>query len=307
MTYKPPLTADKQVEKLATYKRVVYKKISKQKAQDYLIKYNYTDLITPFKYNFCKWKNEKEVDKDSNGNHIYERNVDFKEYLDCYKKERKIYPLIYKNLSEFENIFKSVLAYRVLTFYNITDDIAFDNFINDLLSNMGTTPKKISKFDKFYGTHYREVCSSYFNGYKHTLEHKYNDNIYVFFENLSLGNSSAIYNCCNTSVQKQIFADLIKYNVSFGFNDYKIFGQKLLIIVKIRNKVYHCSSLQIAIKFHDIKTKEIRYEKGPFSQEAYRNVIKAILKPRKKQLSLHFLPFKGDPYETIISYFKGNR
>lgn len=112
-----------------------------------------------------------------------------------------------------------------------------------------------------------------------------------------------IHNCCNKRVQKLIFEDLVKYGVSFGFNDYKQFGQKLLIIGKIRNKVYHCSSLQIAVLFHDIKTNEIRYEKGPFSQEAYRNVIKAILKPRKKQLSLHFLPVKWDPYEHILSHF----
>ena len=261
MPYKPPLTADKQVERLAKFKRVIFKKINKQKAQDYLIKYNYTDLITPFKYNFCKWKNEKEVVKDQNGNHIYEKDVDFSKYLDLYKKERAIYPLIYKNLSKFENIFKSVLAYRVLTEYNIIDETAFDSFINDLKTNMGITQKQINKFDKYYGTHYRQLCLTYFNNYKHGLKNKYNDNIYVFFENLSLGNSSAIYNCCNKRVQKLIFEDLVKYGVSFGFNDYKQFGQKLLIIGKIRNKVYHCSSLQIAVLFHDIKTNEIRYEK----------------------------------------------
>lgn len=105
MNYKPPLTVDKQVVKLGKDKRVVYKKISKEKAEYYLEKYNYTDLITPFKYNFCKWKNNREVDKDSNGNHIYERCVDFTEYLNCYKRERRIYPKIYKNLSRFENVF----------------------------------------------------------------------------------------------------------------------------------------------------------------------------------------------------------
>lgn len=304
MNYKPPLTVDKQVEKLEKYKRVVYNKVKKEEAEYYLEKYNYTDLITPFKYNFCKWKNSREVDKDSNGNHIYENDVDFSEYLSCYKKERKIYPLIYKNLSRFENIFKSVFAYRILTEYNIIDDIAFDAYIDDLKMNMGVTNKQKSVFDKFYGTHYRQVCTSYFNNYKHTLHSKYNDNIYVFFENLTLGNSTAIYNCCAKRIRKLIFNDLVKYDASFGFNDYNIFGQKLLIIGKIRNKVYHCSSLEIAIRFHDIKTNEIRYEKGPFSQEAYRNVINVILNPRKKQLPLHFLPFKWDPYGFIISHFR---
>lgn len=172
VTYKPPLKADKQVEKLEQCKNVVYKKINKENAQDYLIKYNYTDLITPFKYNFCKWKNENNVEKDSNGNHIYERHVDFSEYVNCYKRERKIYPKIYRNLYDFENTFKSVLAYRVLTEYNITDDLVFDNFINDLINNTGVTQKQKDKFDKFYGSHYRNICLSYFNGYKSTLTKK---------------------------------------------------------------------------------------------------------------------------------------
>lgn len=303
MKYKPPLTLDEQIEKLAKYKRVVYKKINKKQAKEYLLKYNYTDLITPFKYNFCEWKSKYEVLKDENGNHVYKKDIDFKQYLDCYKKERSIYPKLYKNLSEFENIFKSVLAYRILTEYNIYDDDAFEYFIDDLKANMGVNNKQKHKFDNFYGTHYREVCTSYFNNYKVTLKNKYNNNIYVFFENLTLGSSSAIYNCCSKKVRKLVFNDLIKYNVSFGFNDYNLFGQKLLIIGKIRNKVYHSSSLEIVIRFHDIKTNEIRHEKGPFSQEAYRNVIKAILKPRKKQLSLPFLPVKWDPYGHIISHF----
>jgi len=295
MQYKPPLTVDKQIDKLAKCKRVVYNKVNRQKAEYYLKEYNYTDLITPFKYNFCKWKNGNEVDKDSFGNHIYEKDVDFYEYLKCYKKERSIYPRIYKNLSIFETIFKSVLSYRVLIEYNIVDEKAFDYFINNLLANTGINNVAKGKFDNFYGAHYRESCERYFKGYKKSLKNKYNNNIYVFFENLSLGSSSAIYNCCNKRVRKLIFDDLVYYGVSFGFNDYHIFGQKLLIITKIRNKVYHCSSLQIAIKFHDIKTNEIRYEKGPFSQEAFNNVIKAILKQRKKQLPLHFLPSSGIP------------
>lgn len=275
MNFKPPLRLDKQTQKLQDYKRVVYKNISKKDSEDYLLKYNYTNLITPFKYNFCKWKDNKEVVKDSNGNHIYERDVDFSEYLNYYKDERNCYVDIYKNISKFETIFKSVLAYRVLINYNIIDEAAFDLFIRNLKENSINGGKK---FDDFFGSKYREKCINYFNGFKKSLTNSYNDNIYVFFENLTLGKATAIFNCCNKTTRKEIFSDLIKYNVSFGYHDYKIFGQKLLIIKAIRDKVYHSSSVQIAILFHDIKKGEIRLTSGPFSQEAFRNVLNILKK-----------------------------
>ena len=53
--------------------------MSKKIAGEKLLEYNYINLITPYKHNFAKTNEKKEVIK-VNGEHIYERNVEFSEY-----------------------------------------------------------------------------------------------------------------------------------------------------------------------------------------------------------------------------------
>ena len=96
-TYKPAKTLDEQIKYLKENKRVCFNIIDEKHAKDILFKYNYINIITPFKHHFAKLSNKKEVIKE-NGNHVYESDVEFSEYYELYKNERKNYPLISKNI-----------------------------------------------------------------------------------------------------------------------------------------------------------------------------------------------------------------
>lgn len=88
-TYKPAKTLDEQIQYLKENKRVCFNVIDEKSAKDILFKYNYINIITPFKHHFAKLSNKKEVIKE-NGHHVYENNIEFSEYYELYKNERKI-------------------------------------------------------------------------------------------------------------------------------------------------------------------------------------------------------------------------
>ena len=67
-------------------KRVQFNCMDKDTAKDKLLEYNYINIITPLKHKFAKQNDKKEVEK-VNGNHVYERYVDFNEYYTLFKDE----------------------------------------------------------------------------------------------------------------------------------------------------------------------------------------------------------------------------
>ena len=100
-------------------------------ANNKLLEYNYINIITPFKHKFAKLNNKKEVEK-KDGNHIYERAVEFKEYYDSFVEERKRYPTIVTNILDFEIHFKTIISYNIFTSVNISNSNDLYNFLNNL-------------------------------------------------------------------------------------------------------------------------------------------------------------------------------
>ena len=108
--YKPSKTISEQIEYLKTNKNVVFNDISEEEAKDILLKYNYINVITPFKHRFAKLDSKKQVIKDDRGNHIYENQVEgIKEQIergetleDLPAPELWLNPEI-KNFYEFDN------------------------------------------------------------------------------------------------------------------------------------------------------------------------------------------------------------
>lgn len=128
VSYKPAKTLSQQVQYLHDTKRVQFNDIDENEAKEILLRYNYVNVITPFKHHFAKKDKSNEVVK-VNGCHVYEHDIDFKEYYEKYKEEREKYPMMIKNIIGFETIFKSILAYRTLTNNKIEDHDDLYNFL----------------------------------------------------------------------------------------------------------------------------------------------------------------------------------
>ena len=88
ITYKSAKKLEEQIEYLKNNKRVCFNVIDEKNAKDILFKYNYINVISPYKHYFAKLNNKKEVIK-MDGNHVYERDVEFNEYYELYKSERE--------------------------------------------------------------------------------------------------------------------------------------------------------------------------------------------------------------------------
>lgn len=82
--YKSAKTLEEQIEYLKSNKRVRFNIIDEKSAKDILFKYNYINVISPYKHHFAKLNSKKEVIK-VDGNHVYERDVEFSEYYELYK------------------------------------------------------------------------------------------------------------------------------------------------------------------------------------------------------------------------------
>lgn len=133
--YKKPLLVYEQTKYLHDNKRIVYNVINEENAQTILEKYNYINVISPFKYNFAR-KNADGTVVKVNNKHIYDRDVDFNEYYELYSNERSLYPTIFANISQFETIFNAIVSYHAITKYNIDNSDKFDIFINSLKLNL---------------------------------------------------------------------------------------------------------------------------------------------------------------------------
>lgn len=73
-TYKPAKNAQEQIEYLKTNKKITFNSTHEQQARDILFKYNYINVITPYKHHFSKF------DKDGNEVKI-DVNIFMKEML----------------------------------------------------------------------------------------------------------------------------------------------------------------------------------------------------------------------------------
>lgn len=262
--YKIAKTIDEQIEYLKTNKRVKFNIIDEKEAKKILFRYNYINVISPFKHHFAKLNNKKEVVK-VNGNHVYERDVEFSEYYALYKKERRLYPEIATNVMYFESQFNSILSYRVLTTNTIRNTEDLKAFLESIKAN---TPNN-SKYNEDRLQNINKQIDSLLG----TVE-KYHD-VYCFFDRLTLGNLLTIFCGLDKNIQKQILDDCKELDINFGVNNVNAFIKKYFTLVAIRNCVMHSNSLEILVRFYNPKTKDLR---KATDKKKYTNMIKMLSK-----------------------------
>lgn len=263
--YKQPLSIKEQIEYLENNKRVLYTIVSKEDAEKILLQHCYINVITPFKHHFAKIDPATGApEKDGNGNHIYQRDVEFNEYYNYYQNERNSYPLIFRNIMNFETTFNSIISNEVINHYHINTFTKFLNFCNRLLSNSASMPidEKV-----------REHMQDEINKFYYTIK-KYDD-IFIFFDRISLSSLITIYRCCDQKIRNKIFKELKSFNMTFGYSSPGTFDDFLKRIVPIRNYVCHFNSLEVLINYYDIKNKQLRTNSD---KKKYINVINKLSK-----------------------------
>lgn len=270
--YKSAKSITNQISYLENNKCVLFNVISKKKAGEKLLAYNYINLITPYKHKFAKINEKKEVIK-KNGQHIYERNVEFSEYYDLFMNERKLYPIIIENILDFEIHFKSITAYHILTSNRLTDSNQLKIFFDSLKIRTALLKNK-------YNERRIRHMNSHLEGLKEQI-FNYAD-IYCFFDRMSLGNMLTIFTCLDKNQQDIIFEDLKKFNMNFNVQKVPDFINKVFCLVSIRNCVMHSNSLKILIRFYNPKTHELRKVSD---RKKYLTMIKELSKEKTHDYS----------------------
>lgn len=265
--YKQPKIVDVlQIQYLKDNKRVVFNNISENEAKEILIKYNYINVISPFKYKFAQKGKDGNPIKDSEGKHIYPNIVDFNDYYQCYLEERKNYKTIYQNISEFETIFKASIAYKTINHYSIKDSNAFEEFMDIMISNINTLDYDKNELNKIYNSLMKiKVDMEKFN------------NIYILFDRLSFSETWAIYRCVMPKIQQDVFDILNKNDLTYGRNSIRQLDELITIMIPIRNYVCHENSLTILERYYGIHSQDLRTKND---RERYHKLIEKLSKEK---------------------------
>ena len=251
--YKKPLSIEEQVDYLEKNKHVVYNECSKDKAMQYLYCHNYINVISPFKENFARRDENNNIVRDEKGNHIYDFPVDFSQYQNLYTLERIKYPTIYTNIMNFETAFNAIVSYEVINHYEIKDEIRFKVFVEIMQENINSFVES-SRLKPSVANHMRNDISKF-----ESLMKNYNS-IYIFMDRLSLSQTITVYRSINVPLHNKIFNSLLTNGLTFGYKSSGSFDDFLSRIVPIRNCIAHFNSLEIVVKYYDIKNKNLRYE-----------------------------------------------
>lgn len=264
--YKKPLSIEEQVDYLEKNKRVVYNECDKEQAKKILLRYNYINVITPYKHRFAL-KNKKGITiRDDNNNHIYEHDVDFNEYYNCYRNERNNYPTIYKNIMKFETTFNAVLSYGTIYYYNISSEETFLDFINDLHNNLSILESQRT---------YKQSVINHMNNEIDKLIEDINRyaSVYILMDRISLSTAITIFRCCNIQLRKLIFQTLLQLNSTVGYKTFESFDDFLTRLPSVRNFVCHFNSLEVLVNYLYIPTKTLR---TPTDRKKYLNIIRKL-------------------------------
>ena len=260
--FKQPLTINQQILHLETNKNVNFMYTTKSDAYDCLLKFNYINIITPYKYYYAKKNNNAQALKDINGNHIYEKNVDFSKYVNRHYNERNKYVKIYSRLSEFETIFNAILSYSTIIHYDLSTESQIERFIHKISENTKAYSKNINLNKRLLLT---------INELELTI--KSIGSVFIAFDRLSLNNLRNIFHALDKPLKVQIFHHLKHYGQNLSFIDLPTFEENLHRLVGIRNTVYHNNSLEILIRYYNFKTGE--YQKSS-DQRKYKSLIKKL-------------------------------
>lgn len=291
--YKKPLTIEEQVDYLEKNKHVVYNITTKQEAKIYLYNHNYINVVSPFKERFARHDEKNAVVRDNDGNHIYDYSVEFSMYQDLYNLERMKYPIIYSNIMKFETAFNAIVSYEVINHYEIKDEIRFKMFIEILQKNIDSFVES-GRIKSSTANHMHNDISKF-----ESLMDNYNS-IYIFMDRLSLSQVITVYRAINVSLHNKIFNSLLNSGLTFGYKSSGSFDDFLSRVVPIRNCIAHFNSLEIVIKYYDIKNKGLRHEAD---RNRYKKVIAKLIEydksPQQQILWAFHLPAKG----TICIYY----
>jgi len=226
---------------------VVFNDISEEEAKKILYENKYINVITPYKYRFAKKDYKEREIRDKNGAHIYERDVDFKEYYDLYLKERAQFPIIYKNIIEFEKLMNAIVSYEVLLSYNL---INYDNFINFIESLKGNVLS--SQFTQTTKDHMLKTL----NALKDDIS-DYNSP-YITLDRMSMNASLIILSNLELPLKQKCIDEINNRQNIIKANDPQSFYDGVAKLIKIRNCVCHNDSIEILLRYLSVKYKRLR-------------------------------------------------
>lgn len=269
MNLKKPKLLKDQISYLKDEKNIYFDRIDEEEAKDLLLRFNYINIITPFKFYYFIKDNKGFPIKDSLGKHQYPKKTDFSQYFDRYKKERSTYPVIFKNIYEIESNLKSQISYIFLNKYDTSSKDGIIDFIDmlklNIIANSVPIERKIHMIDDF-----DEVYS----------ELEISTNHFVSLDKLSLRKISNIFHCITFDDQKLIFSNLKKNNLNLGVNDIEQFKERLFKLVSIRNYVMHCRSLTILCRFYSENSKNLRTDTD---RKKYERLIQHLEQNNEKE------------------------
>ena len=263
MNFKKPLSIEEQIAHLKEQKEIIFTTIDETNAAEILTKEKYINVISPFKYNFAKKKEDGSVVK-LDGKHVYERKVDFSEYLEKYNEERKQYPILFQKISAFEGTFNSIVSYSMLTTFQIDSTEKFTKFIETLQKNAF----ELAEYDLKERIKMLEEVNRF-----ESKMRKYNSP-YIFFDRLSLSEIITVYRLTEKPLRKEIFNKLKSYNCTLGYPAMSQFDEALSRLVQLRNCVFHGNSLTILIRYYKVKTKELR---NSTDSKKFKTLIRHVL------------------------------
>ncbi|MGL5978317.1 MAG: SGNH/GDSL hydrolase family protein [Erysipelotrichaceae bacterium] len=261
--YKVSKNLDEQIVYLKENKRIIFFDISEESAKEILLYNNYINVITPFKHHFAR-KNRNNALIKKHGNHLYDREVDFKEYFDLYCREREKYSIIYRNIYSFETSFNSLVSYVVLNHYCILNSIDAIDFF-EVLSEK--TKNENLAFSESRLQHMRNQLQIFCRDIEKSRD------IFCFFDRLSLGGLLTIFILLDWELQRKILDNLVKKEMNFNVNQVQDFIQKVFCVVSIRNCIMHANSLEILIRFFNVKDGKLR---TVTDRKRYLNMIKLL-------------------------------
>lgn len=262
MKFKEPKTITEQIDYLKKEKRVKFDEITEAEAANILEKYGYINVITPFKHRFAKKENGKVIKLD--GKHVYDRDIDFSEYFNLYKNERKTYSNLYSGISNFEITFNTVVSNIIAKEYNLNSESSFDLFIADLKSNLSS--------NNIMNVAAKKRADETIDSLKSQLE-KYGS-VFILLDHCMLNTIITIYKNCSPQIKKHIFDKLLNLNCTLGYPDENIFDDALNRLVSIRNYVFHHDSLTVLLRYYDIKENKLRKHTD---KKKYKTLLKRLL------------------------------
>lgn len=272
MNYKALKHSKELICHLHKSKNVRFEKMEEEQAERTLIKYNYINVITPFKHCFHE---EELIEENINGDlrmkHYYSKLTDFSEYFALFSAERSDYVIAYNAISHFELMFKSQVFYHFMKRYSVTNEASALHAFNICLGkvdklkiNSTGTPDEIEyrkkRMKKSIGKQ-----KAYLRGYGDTDKAT---NIYVLFDRMNLSDVLNIYMTFRAIDKKSIFDMMSEEALTFNLNIHKGFEDKIFNLVSIRNCIMHFNSIEVLFNFSDYKNKTRRTRKSKATYEA---------------------------------------